>query len=77
MKKKSHSPFKISNQSLEMTVLGTKVNFRAYDKETDKSVVLLTGKVSVNIPNEEALVLSPNERYLLSGDKIKVEVVDG
>lgn len=76
VKKQNLYPFKILNKSLEMTVLGTKVNFRAYDKETDKSVVLLTGKVSVNIPNEEALTLSPNERYLLSGDKIKIEIVD-
>lgn len=69
-------PFRIINESLEMSVLGTKVGFRAFNKEEYKSVVLLSGKVAVNRPHEKPLELKPNERFLITKDQVVLDEVN-
>ena len=60
----SAMPFKVANDKMEVTVLGTKFNVNAYDDETDVKVTLVQGAVKVKnttttqrlLPGEQARI---------------------
>lgn len=60
----SAMPFKVANDKMEVTVLGTKFNVNAYDDETDVKVTLVQGAVNVKnttttqrlLPGEQARI---------------------
>jgi len=57
-------PFIVKTKDVDVRVLGTKFNISAYESDKTKSVVLLSGAVSVssNTQNKTA-ILSPNQMY--------------
>ncbi len=60
-------PFIIKTSDLEVEVLGTSFNLRAYKAGNDPLVAVKTGKVSVNkISNNEKIYLEPNELVSLN-----------
>lgn len=67
----SAMPFKVANDKMEVTVLGTKFNVNAYDDETDVKVTLVQGAVDVknNTTNQRLL---PGEQARISTNDIHI-----
>lgn len=58
-------PFIVRSEGLDVKVLGTSFNIRAYPEEEDVEVAVNTGKVSVNKEGEnETMILIPEERAI-------------
>lgn len=69
-------PFVVKTSRMSVSVLGTSFNINAYEEETDDTVVLVTGAVSITtVDNKEAL-LSPNQLLSCSSSGIKIQTVD-
>lgn len=68
-------PFDVKTKELNVTVLGTKFNFRNYDDEEELVVNLLEGRVQLDnrIHDTEAVYLSPSEKGVLN--KLTGEIV--
>lgn len=64
-------PFTVSAQDLNVTVLGTKFNLTAYEKEQGMEVALIDGSVKVWNEQGQEKVLSPNQQLTyLNGEMI-------
>lgn len=62
IEKDAESPFIVRSEGLDVEVLGTSFNIRAYPEEEDIQVAVNTGKVSVNGKGQEqAMMLVPDE----------------
>lgn len=61
-------PFEISTKELDLTVLGTKFNFRNYADDEEVVVNLLEGKVKLRneLVASADVYMSPNEKAILS-----------
>lgn len=69
------SPFIVHSSSLNVKVLGTKFNLKAYDEEA--SVTLAEGRVKVSTEdNKEEVILRPNEQAVYVKDKGRLEVLN-
>lgn len=65
-------PFIVSTTSYTIKALGTTFNVNAYKKSKDFETSLLTGKVEVaDHAGKQTILLSPNNRVVLEGDKLK------
>jgi len=69
----ANNAFIVHTQRMEVTVLGT--SFVVREDERRSSVVVSTGAVKVNAP-QQALTLHPNERWLLEDGRSRKEVVN-
>lgn len=56
-------PFVVQTGGIEVRVVGTAFNVTAYDDRSDITVVLIEGKVGVNVPGADYL-LRPNEKIV-------------
>ncbi|WP_051691618.1 FecR family protein [Pedobacter borealis] len=65
-------PFKVSKADMEVTVLGTHFNVKAYDNETDIKVTLLEGSVKTTKQNGQSAKLKPGEQARIT-NKIEVQ----
>ena len=54
-------PFVLKTKDSEITVLGTQFNVTAYKNETQTDIVLVEGKIEVNLPDQEKSILLPNQ----------------
>ncbi len=68
-----HRPFTVNAGGVNTTALGTSFNIMAY-KEEKQMVSLVTGKVSIALPNSknEKILLAPKEAISISPDKMLV-----
>jgi transmembrane sensor len=66
-------PFTVNADGVNTTALGTSFNIMAY-KDEKQMVSLLTGKVSIELPNSEngKILLAPKETISISPDKMLV-----
>lgn len=65
-------PFIVLTTSYTIKALGTTFNVNAYKKSKDFETSLLTGKVEVaDHAGKQTILLSPNNRVVLEGDKLK------
>jgi transmembrane sensor len=69
----ANNAFIVHTQRMEVTVLGT--SFVVREDERRSSVVVSTGAVKVNAP-QQALTLHPNERWLLEDGRSRKEAVN-
>lgn len=72
-------PFIASVNGMEVTVLGTHFNIKAYQNEATIRTTLLEGavKVSRHAASDEAVILRPGQQAAVTGDqKISVKAVD-
>lgn len=70
-------PFIVKTKSLDVQVLGTRFNVTAYDADEEKTVVLVSGSVQVNTPNDKNKTrLLPKQRYVSKADAGYIEMVD-
>lgn len=73
-----HTPFIVKTHRTDITVLGTQFNVADYKNEADMQVVLVSGKVEINLHNRYKNVLAPNEMFYYNGEmnKGKITTVD-
>ena len=57
-------PFIVRTEKMNVRVLGTTFNISAYKNQTESSVVLVEGKVEVELINKQKIKVSPNEMVL-------------
>lgn len=67
VEKNDEMPFLVQTHDVNVTVVGTKFNFRNYPEDEEAVVELLEGKVALENPLKEESVryLSPNEKMVL------------
>lgn len=68
VKKNTHLPFDVQTKELNVTVLGTKFNFRNYREDEEVVVELLEGRVKLEnyMKKTETSYLSPSEKVTLN-----------
>jgi len=71
-----NSPFIVKTKELEVEVLGTSFNIMAYEKDTIRQIVLVSGSVKINMDKGENRVLAPTEMFTLEQGKVDVKSVD-
>lgn len=72
----THRPFIIQTSEMEVEVLGTSFNIRAYAQDNEQSVVLVDGLVAVRDKSGRAKEIHPNTRLIISDLNMKTEKVD-
>lgn len=72
-------PFRVSSKNLQVSVLGTKFNFRDYCADAEATVSLAEGKVALDDlvhPDKETIYLRPNQRAVMNKQTGKISVED-
>lgn len=71
-------PFIVKTRQMDIRVLGTQFNVSAYENEADMQVVLVSGKVEVNLNNTCKNTLTPNQMFSYDSNlhKGKITTVD-
>ena len=69
--KDEQRPFIIHTKKMDITVLGTTFNVRAYEEDKTVETSLIQGKVEVTIKGEvpEKVILSPNQKIVLFNEE--------
>lgn len=67
------NPFTVNSKGIDITALGTSFNVRAFAGEEKVSVVLLEGKVSVDMKNQRSF----DSKLINPGEKISLDVTGG
>lgn len=69
--KDKNKPFIVHTSTMDVKVLGTAFNVRAYDDEVNTQTTLLRGSIEVLLKNShnKKLVLLPNEKIVVQNDK--------
>lgn len=70
------TPFIVHAQEIHISVQGTSFNIKAYRDETQRTVVLVEGKVKIETEHHQMIELSPNEKIDVAGRNISRETVD-
>ncbi|MGV8091570.1 MAG: FecR family protein [Mangrovibacterium sp.] len=63
VRKDTHNPFRIKTSGIEVEVLGTEFNLKAYSDEGTISTTLVTGSLKV-IGNNRSIILQPNQKLI-------------
>ena len=56
-------PFIVKTRKIDIKVLGTRFNVSAYENQADQQIVLVSGKVEVEIPGQSKNILAPNQMF--------------
>jgi transmembrane sensor len=74
--KKSTVPFTIRANNIQIKVLGTAFNVRAYPEDKTTETSLIRGRVEVTLDKRpgEPIVLKPNEKLIVANEKIETRV---
>lgn len=67
-------PFIVKTRQMDIRVLGTQFNVSAYENEANMQVVLVSGKVEVNLNNTCKNTLAPNQMFSYDSDKRKGKI---
>jgi len=76
VKKDKTKPFNVNTDSLNVNVLGTVFNVRAYNEDANVTVNLIVGSVNISLPNFESagsITMKPNERLVFNKQTKKIE----
>jgi ferric-dicitrate binding protein FerR (iron transport regulator) len=72
-------PFRVSSKNLQVSVLGTKFNFRDYPADAEAAVSLAEGKVALDDLvhlGKETIYLKPNQRAVMNKQSGEISVED-
>ncbi|MDR0537779.1 MAG: FecR domain-containing protein [Tannerellaceae bacterium] len=69
-------PFAVKTKSFAVEVTGTQFNLMAYEQDSMKSIVLVSGSVKVHDAHLGETILKPRQMYLSSGGHAHVEAVN-
>lgn len=72
----SKIPFVVQTQGMSIQVQGTSFNVSAYNDDNMKTVVLVNGKVKINMEDSYITELLPNEKFEIMDENITKESVD-
>ena len=72
----SKIPFIVHTQGMDIHVQGTSFNVSAYYDDNKKTVVLVNGKVKINMEGSYTAELLPNEKFEITDDNIIKEFVN-
>ncbi|WP_221390339.1 FecR family protein [Dyadobacter sp. NIV53] len=75
----SKRPFIVHAKSLDITVLGTSFDVKAYKNDPDIKVTVKTGKVGVTLidkPNQPAMMLLPAEQVTVPEKTAKIQITE-
>lgn len=74
--KKSAVPFTIRANNIQIKVLGTAFNVKAYPEDKTTETSLLRGRVEVTLDKRpgEPIVLKPNEKLIVANEKIETRL---
>ena len=67
-------PFTVTTRDLTVRATGTAFNINAYPKTEESSVILVKGKVSVNVPSRQSFTLKAGERLVLDTNNDAITV---
>lgn len=67
-------PFIVKTRQMDIRVLGTQFNVSAYENEADMQVVLVSGKVEVNLNDTYKNTLSPNQMFSYNSERHKGKI---
>ncbi|GAB3412697.1 FecR family protein [Niabella aquatica] len=69
--KDADHPFIVRTKFMDVKVLGTAFNVRAYDNEVNTQATLIRGKVEVYLRNKtnEKIILKPNEKIIVKNNE--------
>lgn len=73
--KNDKQPFYVNTPRMIIDVIGTQFNVMAYSDDAEHSVVLVEGRVHINVDNEK-INLQPNYKFSLSGNTLSTQKVD-
>ena len=76
VKKDKSKPFIVHTDSLNVKVLGTVFNVKAYNEDANVTVNLIDGSVNVSLPKMESagsLTMKPNEKLVFNKQTKKIE----
>jgi ferric-dicitrate binding protein FerR (iron transport regulator) len=68
-------PFIIKTKDLDIWVLGTKFNVTAYEKDSEKRVVLVSGSIRIKSMEKE-MTLTPNQMYTYKNKQSQIDFVN-
>ncbi|NDV60668.1 FecR family protein [Bacteroides sp. 519] len=69
-------PFFVHTATMDVKVLGTVFNIRAYKEDKDQEVVLVTGSVQVTTKDKHEAMLSPNQKLGYSEGKCHISGIN-
>lgn len=67
-------PFIVKTRKMDVRVLGTQFNVSAYEKETEQQIVLVSGKVEVDVPGQDKNILAPNQKFSYNHETTKSSI---
>lgn len=72
-KDKDH-PFIIHTNSIDVKILGTSLNIRSYNNETNTEAVLIHGSIEVTLRSspDKKIILQPNEKLVVQNGKMQI-----
>lgn len=73
----SKRPFVVHTSTMDVAVLGTEFNVSSYHLETNKEVVLVSGKVAVSLPDnhlKKSNILNPGDKASHSNSQQALEI---
>lgn len=72
----NNKPFYVKTRDMQIRVYGTSFNVSAFEEDTEASVVLVTGKVTVDTRNKQHQILLPNQMLSYGNREITTRTVD-
>jgi ferric-dicitrate binding protein FerR (iron transport regulator) len=69
-------PFVVKTKTLNVEALGTSFNVAAYESDSVRNIVLVSGAVRVHADSSHDVILAPNEMYSWSDGSAEVKPVD-
>jgi ferric-dicitrate binding protein FerR (iron transport regulator) len=79
VRKSPHNPFRVKTSALELEVLGTEFNMKAYSNEQAITTTLVTGSIKVTDNDySNSILIKPNQKLVFSKEsqKMKLEEID-
>jgi hypothetical protein len=68
-------PFVVKTKTFTAAVLGTSFNVTAYENDSEKSLVLVSGSVRIQAEDTKDITLSPSEMFTKSDSSVQVQTV--
>lgn len=72
--KNTQKPFIVQTEKLDIKVLGTKFNVKAYADDENTVTTLTSGKVEVNTQANQTEILKPNEQFVLNNKTLEKSI---
>lgn len=69
-------PFNVRTTAMDVKVLGTSFNIRAYKEDDEQAVVLVSGSVQVYTKDKHKVILSPDQKFGYSDGEYFISAID-